>query len=112
MCIRDRYTTGNSSCSSLASNSINNSITWSTTFSGVAPGLSILFITTIGFNPNANDFFKTSLVDVYKRQTSNLSKSNDKSFTTILLSFFLLIIYSFSVFLEFVLTSTFLKLAL
>ena len=60
--LADAYTTGKSNCSSVASNSINNSITWSTTFSGVAPGLSILLITTIGFNPNANDFFKTSLV--------------------------------------------------
>ena len=58
----DAYTTGNSSCSSVASNSINNSITSSTTFSGFAPGLSILFITTIGFKFNANAFFKTSLV--------------------------------------------------
>ena len=60
--LADAYTTGKSSCSSVASNSINSSITWSTTFSGVAPGLSILFITIIGFNPKASDFFKTSLV--------------------------------------------------
>jgi len=33
-------------------------MTWSTTFSGVAPGLSILLMTTIGFSPKANDFFK------------------------------------------------------
>ena len=58
----EAYTTGKSNCSSVAFSSINNSITSSTTFSGFAPGLSILFITTIGFKSNANDFFKTSLV--------------------------------------------------
>ena len=60
--LADAYTTGKSSCSSFAFNSINNSKTLSTTFSGSAPGLSILFITTIGFKFNAKDFFKTSLV--------------------------------------------------
>ena len=60
--LAEAYTTGKSNCSSLAFNSINNSKTWSTTFSGLAPGLSILFIITIGFRFNAKDFFKTSLV--------------------------------------------------
>ena len=60
--LADAYITGKSNCSSVAFNSINNSKTWSTTFNGFAPGLSILFITTIGFKFNANDFFKTSLV--------------------------------------------------
>ena len=58
----DAYITGKSNCSSFAFNSINNSNTSSTTFAGFAPGLSILFITTIGFKFNDNDFFKTSLV--------------------------------------------------
>ena len=54
--LADAYITGKSSCSSFASNSINSSNTWSTTFNGFAPGLSILFITTIGFKFNAKDF--------------------------------------------------------
>ena len=56
--LADAYTTGKSNCSSVAFNSINNSITWSTTFSGCAPGLSILFITTIGFKLSAKDFYE------------------------------------------------------
>jgi len=43
----EAYITGKSNCSSVAFNSINNSKTWSTTFKGLAPGLSILLITTI-----------------------------------------------------------------
>ena len=40
----------------------NNSNTSSITSSGLAFGLSILFITTIGFNFNSKAFFKTNLV--------------------------------------------------
>lgn len=46
----DAYTTGKSNCSSFASNSINKSKTSSTTPSGLADGLSILFTTTTGLN--------------------------------------------------------------
>ena len=58
----DANTTGKSSWSSFAFSSINSSSTSSTTFSGFAPGLSILFTTTIGFKFNAKDFLSTSLV--------------------------------------------------
>ena len=80
----DAYTTGKSNCSSVAFNSINNSITWSTTFSGCAPGLSILFITTIGFSPNANDFFRTSLVcGIAPSNASTNSKTPSTVFKTL-----------------------------
>ena len=71
----DAYTTGKSNCSSFASNSINSSITWSNTFCGSAPGLSILFITTIGFKFNANDFFNTSLVCGIAPSNASTNKS-------------------------------------
>ena len=58
----DAYITGKSSWSSSAPSSINSSNTPSTAFSGFAPGLSILFTTTIGFNPKLNDFLSTVLV--------------------------------------------------
>ena len=41
---------------------VNNSNTSSITSSGLAFGLSILFITTIGSNPNSKAFFKTNFV--------------------------------------------------
>ena len=58
----DAYKTGNSNCSKEAPNSMNKSITSSTTFSGLADGLSILLTTTIGVTPAAKAFFKTNLV--------------------------------------------------
>ena len=60
--LADAYITGKSNCSSVAFKSMNNSSTLSTTFSGCAPGLSILFITTIGFKSSPKAFFNTSLV--------------------------------------------------
>ena len=54
--------TGKSNWSSSAPNSINNSNTSSTTCSGRADGLSILFTTTIGTKCCSNAFFKTKRV--------------------------------------------------
>ena len=56
------YTTGKFACSSEAPNSKNNSKTCSSVRCGSAACLSILFMTTIGFNPSSKDFFKTNLV--------------------------------------------------
>ena len=60
--LADAYIIGKSNCSSLAPNSKNKSKTSSITSSGLASGLSILLITTIGFNPNSNAFLRTNLV--------------------------------------------------
>ena len=54
---------------------MNNSITSSNTFCGSAPGLSILFITTIGFKFIANDFFNTSLVCGIAPSNASTNKS-------------------------------------
>ena len=70
--LADVYTTGKSNCSSVASNSINRLITSSKTLAGSAPGLSILFITTIGFNHG-----KTTLVDQLLRQ-SHIFRENEQ----------------------------------
>ena len=73
--LAEAYITGKSNCSSFAPNSINSSRTSSTTFKGLAPGLSILFITTIGFKFKANDFFKTSLVCGIAPSNASTNKS-------------------------------------
>jgi hypothetical protein len=56
------YIIGNSSCSSVAHNLANKSKAISCTSSGLAAGLSILLIITIGFNHNSNDFLSTNFV--------------------------------------------------
>ena len=60
--LADAYITGKSNCSSSAPSSINKSNTSSNTPDNLAVGLSTLFITTIGFTPASNAFFKTNLV--------------------------------------------------
>jgi len=76
----DAYITGKSNWSSVAFSSINSSITLSNTFSGSAPGLSILFITTIGFRFNAKDFFRTSRVC---GMTPSKASTNSKTPSTV-----------------------------
>ena len=58
----ETYITGKSNCSSVASSSINKSKTLSTTSKGLALGLSILLITTIGFKLSFNALLKTNFV--------------------------------------------------
>ncbi|CCY72220.1 putative uncharacterized protein ORF-c10_003 [Clostridium sp. CAG:921] len=74
----DAYTTLKSSCSSVAFKSINNSNISSTTSFGLAPGLSILFTTTIGTKFKAKALLKTNLVcgiGPSKASTSNITPS-------------------------------------
>ncbi len=61
-CFADVYMMGKSSCSSLAPNSKNKSIISFMTSGTLESGLSVLLITTIGFNSNSNAFFNTNLV--------------------------------------------------
>ena len=80
----EAYITGKSNCSSFAPSSINKSKTSSKTFSGLAPGLSILFITTIGFRFKAKDFLRTSLVcGIAPSKASTKSKTPSTIFNTL-----------------------------
>ena len=58
----EAYTTGKSSCSSVAPSLSNKSKAASTTNCGRAPGLSTLFTTRIGLRPSANAFLVTKRV--------------------------------------------------
>ena len=79
----DAYTTGKFSWSSVAFKSINNSKTLSTAFTGSAPGLSILFIITIGCKFSASAFFKTSLVwGIGPSKASTTNKTPSTIFNT------------------------------
>ena len=53
-CNAEAYTTGKSSCASLAPSLSKSSNVWFTTQSGRAPGRSTLLTTTIGFKPSAS----------------------------------------------------------
>ena len=58
----EAYTTGKSSCSSVAPSLSNRSKAALITLSGSAPGLSTLFTTTMGFRPSASAFLVTKRV--------------------------------------------------
>ena len=58
----EAYTTGKSSCSSVAPSLSNRSKAALITLSGLAPGLSTLFTTTMGFRPRASAFLVTKRV--------------------------------------------------
>ncbi|MNS90667.1 hypothetical protein D3C72_1247280 [compost metagenome] len=58
----EAYTTGKSSCSSVAPSLSNRSKAALTTLSGFAPGLSTLFTTRMGFRPRASAFLVTKRV--------------------------------------------------
>ena len=60
--IPEAYTTGKSSCSSVAPSLSNRSNAALTTLSGLAPGLSTLFTTTMGLRPRASAFLVTKRV--------------------------------------------------
>ena len=58
----EAYTTGKSNCSSVAPSLSNKSKAALTTLSGLAPGLSTLFTTTMGLRPRARAFLVTKRV--------------------------------------------------
>ncbi len=71
----EAYTTGKSSCSSVAPSLSNSSNVWLTTQSGRAPSRSTLFTTTMGFSPRASALRVTKRVCGIGPSTASTSSS-------------------------------------